>query len=205
MSFIELLLLESLKRKNPLLDLEGMDRKVLQIAYEDFLNYLKTVWNISGSKYNIEYKITERIRKFYTEDPEELLEFLDVWTGLWLRKWNERVKLLIGKNDKKWRKINKNLMAGEPIWFQLRSKEKFKDYVIRSLIRNGEICGTSILAENLIKMELGASFEKNKSKLNERENLLNLLNNTLRRARELSRSKGPLIFMRIDKRFFRLS
>ena len=51
MSFIELLLLESLKRKNPLLDLEGMDRKVLQIAYEDLLNYLKTVWNISGFKY----------------------------------------------------------------------------------------------------------------------------------------------------------
>jgi len=205
MSFIELLLLESLKRKNPLLDLEGMDRKVLQIAYEDLLNYLKTVWNISGFKYKVEYEIAEKIRKFYMENPEGLLEFLDIWTGIWLKKWNERVKLLIGKDDRKWRKINKNLTAGEPLWFQLRSREEFKDYVIRSLIKNGEICGTSMLAENLIKMELGASFEKNKSKLNDRENLLNLLNNTLRRARELSRSKGPLIFMIIDKRFFRLS
>jgi len=205
MSFIELLLLESLKRKNPLLDLEGMDRKVLQIAYEDLLNYLKTVWNISSFKYKVEYEIAEKIRKFYTENPEELLEFLDIWAGIWLKKWNERVKLLIGKDDRKWRKINKNLTAGEPLWFQLRSREEFKDYVIRSLIKNGEICWTSIHAENLIKMELGASFEKNKSKLNDRENLLNLLNNTLRRARELSRSKGPLIFMRIDKRFFQLS
>jgi len=205
MSFIELLLLESLKRKNPLLDLEGMDRKVLQIAYEDLLNYLKTVWNISSFKYKVEYEIAEKIRNFYTENPEELLEFLDIWTGIWLKKWNERVKLLIGNDDRKWRKINKNLTAGEPLWFQLRSREEFKDYVIKSLIKNGEICGTSILAENLIKMELGASFEKNKSKLNDRENLLNLLNNTLRRARELSRSKGPLIFMRIDKRFFQLS
>ena len=205
MSFIELLLLESLKRKNPLLDLEGMDRKVLQNAYEDLLNYLKTVWNISSFKYKVEYEIAEKIRKFYTENPEELLDFLDIWTGIWLKKWNERVKLLIGNDDRKWRKINKNLTAGEPLWFQLRSREEFKDYVIKSLIKNGEICGTSILAENLIKMELGASFEKNKSKLNDRENLLNLLNNTLRRARELSRSKGPLIFMRIDKRFFQLS
>ena len=205
MSFIELLLLESLKRKNPFLDLEGMDRKVLQIAYEDLLNYLKTVWGISSFKYKVEYEIAEKIRKFYTENPEELLEFLDIWTGIWLKKWNERVKLLIGKDDRKWRKINKNLTAGEPLWFQLRSREEFKDYVIRSLIKNGEICGTSILAENLIKMELGASFEKNKSKLNDRENLLNLLNSTLRKARELSRSKGPLIFMRIDKRFFQLS
>lgn len=205
MSFIELLLLESLKRKNPLLDLEGTDRKVLQIAYEDFLNYLKTVWNISGSKHEVEYKIAEKIRKFYTENPEELLEFLDIWSGLWLKKWNERVKLLIGKDDRKWHKINKNLTAGEPLWFQLRRREEFKDYVVRSLIRNAEICGTSILAENLIKMELGASFERSKSKLNDKEYLLNLLNNTLRRTRELSRSKGPLIFMRIDKRFFQLS
>ncbi|RLI20278.1 hypothetical protein DRO54_06620 [Candidatus Bathyarchaeota archaeon] len=202
MSFIELLLLESLKRKNPLLDLEGTDKKVLQIAYQDLINYLKTVWNISESKYGAEYEIAERIRKFYTENPEELLDFLDIWAGLWLKKWGERVRLLIGREDGKWRKMNKNLAAGEPLWFQLRNREEFKDYVIKSLIRNGEICGTSILAENLIKMELGASFEKNRFKLNERKNLLILLNNTLKRARELSRSRGPLIFMRIDKRFF---
>jgi len=73
---------------------------------------------------------------------------------------------------------------------------------VESLIRNGEICGTSILSENLIKMELG-SMEK--IDLKKDEDVLNLVNGTLRRARNLSRSKGPLIFVRLDKRFFQLS
>lgn len=203
MSFIELLLLESLKKKSPLLDLEGTDKKVLQVAYEDFINYLKTVWNLSWNNQAYEYEIAEKLRKFYVENPGELIEFMDVWAGLWLKKWNERVKLLIGEDDrKKWKKTNKTLTIGEPLWFQLRNKEEIKEYVIKTLVRNGEICGTSILAENLIKMELGSSFEKIKRKLNSIENQVYLLNNTLKRARELSKSKGPLIFMRIDKRFF---
>ena len=73
--------------------------------------------------------------------------------------------------------------------------------------------GADVMAPGIVELEgkfskgdlIAVLDEKNKSKLNDRENLLNLLNNTLRRARELSRSKGPLIFMRIDKRFFQLS
>jgi len=131
---------------------------------------------------------------------------MDIWAGLWLKKWNERVRLLIGNDEKgKWKRNNKTLTLGEPLWFQLRNREEIKEYVIKTLVRNGEICGTSILAENLIKMELGASFEKRKKKLNSIESRISLLNNSLRRARELSRSRGPLIFMRIDKRFFQLS
>jgi len=203
MSFIELLLLESLKKKSPLLDLEGTDKKVLQVAYQDFINYLKTIWNLSWDNQAYEYEIAEKLRKFYVENPGELTEFMDVWAGLWLKKWNERVKLLIGKDDReKWKKTNKTLTIGEPLWFQLRNREEIKEYVIKTLVRNGEICGTSILAENLIKMELGASFEKIKRKLNNIENQVYLLSKTLKRARELSKSKGPLIFMRIDKRFF---
>jgi len=205
MSFIELLLLESLKKKNPLLDLERTDKKVLQVAYQDFINYLKTFWDISSSNRVCEYEIAEKLHKFYVKNPEELIEFMHIWAGLWLKKWNERVKLLIGNDEKgKLRKMNKTLILGEPLWFQLRKREKIKEYVIKTLVRNGEICGTSILAENLIKMELGSSFEKRKHKLNNIENRVYLLNNALRRARELSKSKGPLIFMRIDKRFFQL-
>jgi len=64
---------------------------------------------------------------------------------------------------------------------------------------NGEICGTSILAENLLKMELG----QNKNKYsNEEERVVNVVNNSLRKSRELARSRGPLIFVKVDKGYY---
>jgi len=78
-----------------------------------------------------------------------------------------------------------------------------KDLLVESLIRNGEICGTSIMAENLLKLELGDNEEKH-SWNSEEEKVLNLVNITLRKARQMSYSKGPLIFVKIDKRYFAL-
>ena len=74
-----------------------------------------------------------------------------------------------------------------------------QELVTSTLIKNGEICGTSILAENLLKMELG---EKSREYINEEEQTMNLVNNTLRKARELTRSKGPLIYVKIDKGYY---
>jgi hypothetical protein len=70
------------------------------------------------------------------------------------------------------------------------------DLVASTLVRNGEICGTSILAENLLKMELGENAGKYMSG---GEETVNVVNNVLRKARRLAKSKGPLIFVRIDK------
>jgi hypothetical protein len=90
------------------------------------------------------------------------------------------------------------------MWRALPNRREIEDIVIESLIRNGEICGTAILAENLVKMELGSYTEK---KIDPQcdQDVLNLVNGTLKRARNMSRSKGPLIFVRLDKRFFQLS
>lgn len=199
MNFIEILLSEKLKNKNPMLDLFGADRKVLQIACQDLTNYLKVHWSLVGKEAN-EWELVDKLEEFYQKEPKELEEFIDLWTGIWLKKWNERVKLLIGKEDsKKWDKMTKILSDAEPLWRRLPNKKELQEVVISTLIRNGEICGTSILAENLLKMELG---ENKRKYTTEKEQVLNLVNRTLRRARELARSKGPLIFVRIDKGYF---
>lgn len=199
MNFIELLLSEKLKDKNPLLDVLGSDRKVLQIACQDLTNYLKVHWELVGKEAN-ECELVERLEKFYNENASELDEFLRIWTGIWLEKWKERVKLLIGKeNSKKWNKATKTLNNAEPIWKNLSNRKEMEDVVTSTLIKNAEICGTSILAENLLKMELG---EKTNEYSSEAKQVLTLLNNTLRKARELARSKGPLIFVKIDKAYY---
>ena len=199
MNFIEILLSDKLKDKNPMLDILGSDRKVLQIACQDLTNYLKVHWDLVGKEAN-DCEIVERLEKIFNENPSELEEFLAFWTGIWLTKWKERVKLLIGnENSKRWNHVSKILNNGEVAWGKLSNRHEIEDVVISTLVKNAEICGTSILAENLIKMELG---EEKKDYESDEERIVNVVNDTLRRARELTQSKGPLIFVKVDKGYY---
>ena len=199
MNFIEILLSQKLREKDPMLNILGSDRKVLQIASQDLVNYLKFHWELIGKDAN-DCDIVEKLEKFYNENRSELEEFLDIWTGIWLRKWKERVKLLIGnENNNRWSKVTKILTNAEPIWKNLSNRQDIAEIVILTLVKNGEICGTTILAENLLKMEFG---EKKKDYFSEREQMLNVVNSALRKARELTQSKGPLIFVKIDKGYY---
>ncbi|MBA7493744.1 hypothetical protein ES702_04306 [subsurface metagenome] len=202
MNFIEILLSEKLKSKNPMLDVFGSDRKVLQIASQDLTNYLKVHWDLVGKEAN-ECELVDKLEEFYNENPDELEEFINLWTGMWLKKWKERVKLLIGKEKaKRWSKVTRILNKAEPLWRKLPDRTEMQEIVTSTLIKNGEICGTSILAENLLKMEIG----RNKKKyINEEERVVSVVNNSLRKARELARSKGPLIFVKVDKGYYQHS
>jgi hypothetical protein len=199
MNFIEILLSEKLKDKNPMLDTLGSDRKVLQIACQDLTNYLKVHWELVGKEAN-DCDIVEKLERIFNETPTELSEFLDVWAGIWLRKWAERVKLLIGnENSKKWSRTTRILNNGEAMWGKLSKRQEMEEVIISTLVKNGEVCGTSILAENLLKMELG---EDEKEYTSDEEQVVNVVNNTLRKARELAQSKGPLIFVKVDKGYY---
>ena len=198
MNFIEILLSDKLKEKNPMLDVLGSDRKVLQIASQDLTNYLKVYWDLVGKDAS-DCEIVERLEKTFNENADELEEFLGFWTGMWLAKWNERVKLLIGnENSKRWNHVAKTLKNGETAWAGLSNRREVEDIVISTLIKNSEICGTSILAENLIKMELGEEKEYD----SDEERIVNVVNDTLRKAREMTQSKGPLIFVKVDKAYY---
>jgi hypothetical protein len=203
MNFIEVMLTESLRNRNPQLDLQGSDRRVLEIADEDLMNFLRVHWQLIGNE-SAEYELIEKLYRYHREESEELQEFVNAWSGIWMKKWNERVKLLIGQEEESnnWQKVSKKICDAEPTWKTMPNRKEVEDVVVESLIKNGEICGTSILAENLIKMEIGSVEKIN---VNQDQDVLNLINGTLRRARNLSRSKGPLIFVRLDKRFFQLS
>jgi len=199
MNFVEIMLGEKLKEANPALDVTGSDRKVLQVACQDFTNFLKFHWNLIGREAS-QCELVEKLEKLFKENPVELEEFLAVWVGIWLRKWKERVKLLIGRqNANKWNKVSKTLSNAEPLWSKVERKQELQEVVVATLIKNGEICGTEILSENLLKMELG---EKRVRHLREEERIFVIVNNSLRKAREMAQSRGPLIFVKIDKGYY---
>jgi hypothetical protein len=200
MNFVEIILTEKLKEADPALDLMGSDRKVLQVAFQDFTNYLKFHWNMIGKEAN-NFELVEKMERFFKENSAEMDAYLTVWTGIWLKKWKERVKLLIGnQNTNKWNKVSKTLGDAEPLWRNLEHKQEIIELVVSTLIKNGEICGTEILSENLLKMELGERI--NVITLNEKEHILVVLNSALRKARDMAQSKGPLIFVKIDKGYY---
>ena len=199
MNFVEIMLGEKLKEAAPALDVTGSDRKVLQVACQDFTNFLKFHWNLIGREAS-QCELVEKLEKLFKENPVELEEFLAVWVGIWLRKWKERVKLLIGRqNANKWNKVTKTLSTAEPLWSKVERKQELQEVVVATLIKNGEICGTEILSENLLKMELG---EKRVRHLREEERIFVIVNNSLRKAREMAQSRGPLIFVKIDKGYY---
>jgi hypothetical protein len=199
MNFVEIMVGEKLKEADPALDIMGSDRKVLQVACQDFTNYLKFHWNLIGKEAS-QCELVERLENLFREDPSELDGFLTVWIGIWFKKWKERVKLLIGEqNASRWSKISKNISNAEPIWKRIENKQELQEIVVATLVKNGEICGTEILSENLLKMELG---EKRVQEPSDKERIFTAVNDALRKAREMAQSKGPLIFVKIDKGYY---
>ncbi|MCW3994650.1 MAG: hypothetical protein NWE98_00685 [Candidatus Bathyarchaeota archaeon] len=199
MNFVEIMMGEKLKEADPALDVLGSDRKVLQVACQDFTNYLKFQWGLIGKEAS-QCELIERLEQLFKEDPAELDAFLTVWIGIWFKKWKERVKLLIGdQNASKWNKMTKAISNAEPLWRKIENKQELQEVVVATLIKNGEICGTEILSENLLKMELS---EKCNQCLGDKERTFTVVNNTLRKAREMAQSKGPLIFVKIDKGYY---
>lgn len=199
MNFVEIMIGEKLKEADPALDITGADRKVLQVACQDFTNYLKFQWNLIGKEAN-QCDIVEKLEKLFKDDSAELDAYLKIWSGIWFKKWKEWVKLLIGnQNANRWNKMAKTLSDAEPLWRKIEHKQELQEIVVATLIKNGEICGTEILAENLLKMELG---EKNLQNYGDKERVFITVNNALRKAREMAQSHGPLIFVKIDKGYY---
>ena len=199
MNFIEIMIGEKLKEMDSALDILGSDRKVLQVACEDFANYAKFHWGLIGRETS-QLELTDKLEQIFREDRDELEEFVNVWIGIWFKKWKERVKLLIGEDSaSKWNKVTKTLNNAEPLWRKLEGKQEIRELIATTLIKNGEICGTEILSENLLKLELG---EKRVRCLSERELLLIAVNNALKKGRNMALSRGPLIFVKIDKGYY---
>jgi len=199
MNFIEILIGEKLRELDSALDILGSDRKVLQVACEDFTNYAKFHWGLMGGETS-QLELTGKLEQIFREDRDELEEFANVWIGIWFKKWKERVKLLIGEdNANKWSKVTKTINNAEPLWRKLEGKQEIRELIVATLIKNGEICGTEILSENLLKLELG---EKRVQCLSEKERVLVAVNNALRKGRNMALSRGPLIFVKIDKGYY---
>ncbi|MCL2135484.1 MAG: hypothetical protein FWH37_08050 [Candidatus Bathyarchaeota archaeon] len=199
-SFLEKKIGEKLKEIDPNLNFSGSDFRILFMAQQDFNNYMRFRGNFIGKKITRK-KIEAKIEEQYKKDRTALEVELTVWSTIWFKKWEKRVKLLIGdREQKRWSdKIvpvnNDDLLY----WKNIKHKKELIELVICTLIRNNEICGTEIIAKELIKE---AFREKCGHAANDQECIFNALNSALRRAREISRCDVALIFIHVDKNYY---
>ncbi|HUK85811.1 MAG TPA: hypothetical protein VLU95_08100 [Candidatus Acidoferrum sp.] len=194
MSSIEQLIAKKIQKISPTLETQGSDKRVLQLAYKDFANYMKFS---NKSFYSINFD--EKIETISKSDLPELDSFLTIWTGWWITKWQQRVKLFIGNNSTKDLKgLKQTYSKAEPLWKNLDCKQELLDMVKSMLINNGEICGADMLAEYAVKMEL----TKNKLDLKEKQQALTFVNNVTHRVHAIAKTTGPLMFVEVTKSYY---
>jgi hypothetical protein len=199
MNSAEILLVKKMLEAEPLLDLQGADCKLFQIAYQDFANYLKFSWNPAEGGAE-DFDVAQRIEQYLSKDSAEVETFMHVWASMWLEKWKSRVKIFFGNDGKReLGQVAKTLADAEPLWGKLTCKEEMIEMVVATLIRYGEICGTEIFAPYILKVELGKMANMDVSNT---EQLFALLNCALRRAHETAMRTGPLMYVKVDKAYF---
>jgi len=190
MNSLETMISRKIGEADPTLDLLGSDRKLLEIAHQDFTNYLKFIRH-SGKAAVVDDS---------AEEKAELSSFLTVWISTWLKKWKNRVKLVFGnQSQEKSNETCESSLKAEQLLAKLEHRHEIIEILVSTLIRNAEICGTEILAEHLLKTELGK--KNNQDDLNKGQ-VLAVLNDAMRKVREMAHTTGPLIFVRIDKGYY---
>jgi hypothetical protein len=194
----EILISRKLKEAEPTLDVLGADRKVLQVACQDFANYINFISNVSDKKtHSLEAYSVGQISK---KTSGEFGAFLTVWSGMWLKKWKERFNLMIGQTMSKQPCRNESTKAeGNDLLAKLECREEMIEMVVFGLIKNSEVCGTRIIAEDILRQEMRKMANED---VNDSQLLLTLLNNALFRAREVSQRVGPLISIKVEKTYY---
>jgi hypothetical protein len=194
---METILSKKIKDAEPTIDIMGRDRKVFHVASQDLTNYLKFISNTT----NKDSDNADAVDQLHKGDSAEIESFLTVWTGLWLKKWKERFNLLLGQNNQTEQSKTADPMAKvEFMWTRLACRYELTGIIVSELIKNAEICGTTIIAENIIKTEL--QRKQTDQNINNKEQTFAILSGALRRAREMAQRAGPLVFIKIDKSYY---
>ncbi len=191
MSVIEEMISSKFQKIDPITNSQDYDRKVIRLACKDFVNCMK-----HEAKISVEEGFENKLEKIALEQHLEFDSFLTVWVGMWIKKWKERVKLVIGKKQIE---TSKTSEKSNIIWKKNQFKEEIIDIIMCALINNGEICGTEIIAQHILKQELS----KNDINFDDKKQTLTFLENILHSTRDIAKTSGPLMFVEINKAYYK--
>ncbi|HDH43923.1 MAG TPA: hypothetical protein ENG66_00740 [Thermococcus sp.] len=108
-------------------------------------------------------------------------EEVQVWAELWFKKWKQRVKITSNPPPTK-KRISPT-----------KIKENIINQLIPTTIKQGELCGVKMISNLAVRLEL----TKTQQNLSD----FQLLKRSEERVKELSRTTGPLIYIKLSKSF----
>lgn len=200
MTVTERMLSAKLKEAEPTLDLLGADRKVLKIAYEDLKNYEKFL-SFTSDK-TLESLESDQVKTQLSEKEnlDDIDAFLSAWTSLWIRKWKQRFSLILGHTTFKHQNADPEAVAkAQALWSKLGSREEMIEMIAFALIKRSEVCGTTIIAEDILRRELLRTPDLD---IDCTVQVLSLLNRVLNKAHEISQRTGPIVRIKVDKHYY---
>jgi len=180
----------ALEKEIPDLDLDGLERKLLEFAYKDLEAYLKTK----------EICIDSEDIVNLLNDPkfeEEVKEFLKVWTKQWLEKWRERVTLCQKIPNFSLQHLRAKKKA-KKIFKKMDDGHELKQWIVRKLINQGEVCMPDLIAENLIIEQIAFRLKMGDNKDNKAAlEPWQVYNDVLPQVKLLAERKTPIIHMKL--------
>jgi hypothetical protein len=185
-------LASELEKAIPDLDIYGVERKLLDFAYQDLETYLKTECDDTEFE-DLEKALKDQVQR------EEIRTFLKVWTKQWLEKWRERVTLCQKMPQFSLEHIKAKAKA-KKIFKTMENGDELKKMVVQKLIKEGEVCMAELIAENLIIEEIAYRLKEDKSgTLKDRVNLepWHIFQNVSPQVKRLTERKTPLIHLRL--------
>lgn len=201
--------MDGLKKIEPSLELQGRDQRLLHICCADFKNYSdyleENSMNSEGimpSSVAMEVDLTTGdYRVEENDETEEIVEFVQMWVKGWRKKYLERVQITVKKfpsfKSSKTRERGARMMSN----FSKEEIDGIKKAIVRTLIKNGEICCTDILTDASFKAVLGR-YSKEGEWTPEKK--LNFMSSIIREVKRMSHTRGVLVFIKPDKRYYEL-
>lgn len=205
--WISMIVFDELQKCCDMMNLQGEDRKVYEFCMADFRDYVSYIEENFPKSGDAEPLFAEDenfaiVRMLFgsqgimmanLEGTKEIIEFVHVWVQWWWRKYQERTKIVFNELPQK---FNSNIVVD---FSQFTTDERY-DIVratINALIKYGEICCPSILADALFKKTIQASQRK-EWRIEDKVNLIAVLQ---RDARQMAYTHGTLLFIKPDKTY----
>lgn len=175
------------------------------VAVEDFINYVSVQNNFLYDN-DFSIKTLNYITFLAKEDPFKMDKILSEWLEVWILKWKQRVKLVMSDDPESTKSIKTLEDKVSPLVNNLgEDLVYFKKFAIGSLVMQGEVCFTNLMADMVVKevlFKVASSQNTDEALKFVRANPLFIINELVKRVKEVSRFKGNLVVVRINPAFF---
>ena len=175
------------------------------VAKEDLVNYAAYTKGVLTEPMYREVALGY-LSTLAEENPLAFDKVLASWMEVWSIKWGQRVKLVLSEDQREedaTRAVEEKASKLIPLLGGLYPQ--LTRFAVGSLISNGEVCFTDLLANTVVKeilAKLVSSMSIEEAASFARSNPVFLLSEIVQRARALARYKGNLVVLKVNPSFF---